>query len=167
MLTWMATALLLAASPLPPSIQVSGTGTDPSACAVTTPNGRAISEDARTRAGLPPSSMFYGNDSLATMLWPDGTVVFRPGGPGSVLADGALRMKFIWVKRPGATLRIEGTRLDGPAPSLRFDIPGGFDGEYFQPSALIFPAPGCWKVTARAGGKSLTFVTRVRHDMPR
>jgi hypothetical protein len=165
MLTFVATALLLAASPhaadRPGLTQQPGV-----ACEATVPNGRAVSEEARTGAALPPSPLFYGNDSLATMLWPDGTVVFRPGGPGFVLADGALRMKFIWVKRPGAALTIEGTRLDAPAPPLRSTIQKGFEGESFQPSSLIFPSPGCWKVTARAGGKSLTFITRVRSEIP-
>ncbi len=166
MLALMATALLLTASPLVPDSpslldQTAG------ACEATVPNGRAVSEEARGKAGLPASPMFFGNDGLATMLWPDGTVVFRPGGPGSVLADGALRMKFIWVKLPGTALKIEGTRLDAPAPPLRFTVQQGFEGESFQPSSLIFPTPGCWRVTARAGSASLTFVTRVRSDMPR
>jgi hypothetical protein len=167
MLTFIATALLLTASPLPavsPALLDQSAGT---ACETTAPNGRAVSDDARVRAGMPASPMYFGNDSLATMLWPDGTVVFRPGGPGSVLADGALRMKFIWVKRPGASLTIEGTRLDAPAPPLRSTIQEGFEGESFQPSSLIFPSPGCWRVTARAGGSSLTFVTRVRSEIPR
>ena len=63
-----------------------------------------------------PSGMaqtWYGNDSVGTNLWPDGAVVFKPGGPGFVLADGALRMKFFWLKAPGAHLTVSGQRLDG------------------------------------------------------
>ena len=97
---------------------------------------------------------------MATQLWPDATIVFRPGGPGFVLPDGSLSMKFLWVKirRP---IIIEGRRLDAPAPPLQANVDHQFDTEEFQPSSLIFPTPGCWEVTSRVGQVTLTFVTRV------
>ena len=53
-------------------------------CPVSQPNG--------------PGKYEYKNEFLATSLWPDGTVVFKPGGPGSVEEDGSLSMKFPWTR---------------------------------------------------------------------
>ena len=96
-------------------------------------------------------------------LWPDGTVVFRPGGPGSIEPDGSLSMKFGWTRGEGlrGKLKIHGKRLDAPAPPLRASIPEGYGNTGFQSTALIFPTEGCWEVTGEVGDKSLTFVTRV------
>jgi hypothetical protein len=72
-------------------------------------------------------------------------------------------MKFGWWRAlPGPKLTIEGRRLDAEAPPLRASIPDGY-GAQFQATGIIFPTPGCWEVTGRAGGASLTFVTRVVH----
>jgi hypothetical protein len=79
---------------------------------------------------------------------------------------GHWQMKFAWWHKAtgegltGGRLTIEGRRLDVDAPPLRASIPDGYDAQ-FQAAALIFPTPGCWEVTGRAGAASLTFVTRV------
>jgi len=52
----------------------------------------------------------YGNEALTTGLWPEGKVVFKPGGAGFVLEDGALAMKFWWWRPVGGRLTIEGRR---------------------------------------------------------
>ncbi len=127
---------------------------DPPPCPVTKPNGS-------TPPGERPGSNHHGNGSLWTVLQPDGTVVFRPGGPGFVLEDGSLSMKFPWGRGVKLKLRIEGRRLDGSAPPLRARIPIGYADTGFQATALIFPAVGCWEVTGRTGDASLTFVVRV------
>ena len=121
----------------------------------------ALPYDQRERAKLPGGN--YGNELLATALWPDGKVIFKPGGPGSVLEDGALEMKFPWFWRGvEGKLTLEGRRLDGAAPPLRAFIPvNRMYGHGFQPSSLIFPTPGCWEVTGRVGDASVTFVTQV------
>ena len=102
----------------------------------------------------------YADWQLSTVLWPQGEVIFRPGGSGFVTPDGALGMKFPWWRGVRGTLRIEGRRLDGPAGPLRSEFvdygPTGFQASY-----VIFPTPGCWEVTGRAGEASVTFVTRV------
>jgi hypothetical protein len=124
-------------------------------CKVTRPNGRGTLLEAM-------SPDLHGNGLISTGLWPDGTIVFRPGGPGSVYADGSLAMKWGWRRAVRGQLRIDGRRLDEPAPSLRADIPAGYGDFGFQSSALIFPTPGCWEVTGRVGKATLTFVTLVR-----
>jgi hypothetical protein len=126
------------------------------ACAVTQATG-----------GTPPSETFvshgvYTEDGIWVVLWPDGTVVFKPGVPGFVEPDGALSMKFPWWRpEKGGRLDISGRRLDAPAPPLQSSVPDGYDGQYFQATALGFPTQGCWEVTGRIGDAMITFVTLV------
>jgi hypothetical protein len=96
-------------------------------------------------------------------LWPNGTIVFRPGGVGFILPDGSLAMKFGWLRGPGlrGKLIIHGRRLDTSGPPLRADIPAGYADTGFQATELIFPSVGCWKVTGEVGSTKVTFVTRV------
>ena len=126
-------------------------------CAVTTPNGIAAGE-AR---GDPDS---YGDTQVSVGpfgLWPDGTVVFRPGGAGFITRDGSLGMKFGWRRGNSGQLTIEGRRVDAPAPPLRSEVPSGYGDRGFQPTYVIFPTPGCWEVTGRVGDAKVTFITRV------
>lgn len=128
---------------------------EPTTCSVTRPNGQGTFLE-----GL--SQDLHGTALISTGLWPDGTIVFRPGGPGFVTDDGALGMKWGWRRAVRGQLRIEGRRLDGPAPPLRAEIPAGYGDFGFQSTALIFPTTGCWEVTGRVGNSSLTFVTLVQ-----
>ena len=117
-----------------------------------------------TPPGWPESSepSYHGNGELWTPLWPYGRVVFAPDGPGFVLADGALGMKWPWIPAVPGELAVEGRRLNGSAPPLWADIGEGFtDQGRFFPTYLIFPTPGCWEVTGRVGETSLTFVTLI------
>jgi hypothetical protein len=126
-------------------------------CAVTTNNGRGL-----VRGASEPPAGNHSNDNrtIATSLWPRGTVTFKPGGPGCVDEDGSLWMKFPWWhKGKQKRLVIEGRRLDGDAPPLRARIPDGYSGE-FQASGVIFPTPGCWEVTGKVDDERLTFVVR-------
>ncbi|MET1082342.1 MAG: hypothetical protein ABWY12_04710 [Burkholderiales bacterium] len=127
---------------------------EPTTCKVTRANGQGTFLE-----GMSPD--LHGNALISTALWPDGTVVFRPGGPGFVATDGALSMKWGWYRGVRGRLRIEGRRLDEPAAPLRAEIPAGYGDFGFQSSALIFPTPGCWEVTGHVGTASLTFVTLV------
>ena len=91
----------------------------------------------------------------------DGTIVFRPNGPGFVLKDGSLSMKvpWSWDRRVRGRVRVEGHRLDAAAPALRVDYGSPLVG--FKATSLIFSTPGCWKVTGHLDTASLTFVTSV------
>ena len=130
-----------ASTPLPP-------------CPVTAPNGS-------TPPGEQPSPDQHGNGQIWTGLWPEGKVVFEPGGPGQILPDGSLAMKWWWWRGIEGQLTIEGRRLDAPAPPLQADIPEGYGEIGFQAAGLIFPSEGCWEVTGRVGEAELTFVTLV------
>jgi hypothetical protein len=126
-------------------------------CMVTKPNGIA--------AGFAqPAPGSYGNREVSVGpfgLWPDGTIVFKPGGAGFVTRNGSLGMKFGWLRGVLGKLRIEGRRLDSEAPPLRAEVPDGYGDRGFQATYLIFPTPGCWEVTGRVGDSSVTFVTKV------
>ncbi len=160
----------VAAQAPPPTLTrpTSATLPPPPGCPVTLPN-RA------TPPGERPSVVDYGNGAVWTQLWPDGTVVFAPGGPGSLESDGSLGMKWPWwrgilgqltiqghrLDAPGAPLRAEtagGRRLDAP---VRADVPDGYGTTGFQATSLVFPSPGCWQVTGQVGNRTLMFVTRV------
>jgi hypothetical protein len=126
-------------------------------CEVTRPNGIVAGSDQ-------PNPNSYGNRQLSLGpfgLWPDGTVVFKPGGAGFITPDGSLGMKFGWTRGVRGQLSIEGRRLDAPASPLRSGIPKGYGEIGFQATALVFSTPGCWEVTGRLGDASLTFVTKV------
>jgi len=130
-------------------------------CVVTEPNGE-------TPPGEDPNRSHHGNGVLWTVLWPDGTVVFAPDGPGTRSdLDGSLSMKWPWWRVANDDpLQIVGRRLDGEAGALQASIPDGYSFD-FQATALIFPSPGCWEVTASVGRlPPLTFVTRVVSEYP-
>ena len=129
----------------------------PGECKVTKPNGIAAGVKE-----LAPDS--YGNSEVSVGpfgLWPDGTIVFKPGGAGFVTRSGALGMKFGWLRGVSGKLKITGRRLDGEAPPLRSEVPDGYGDRGFQATYLIFPTPGCWEVTGHVGDSSVTFVTKV------
>jgi len=125
----------------------------PRECMVTKPNGQAPLRQPRG-----PDT--YGNDALSTDLFPNGVVEFSPRGPGFVLSDGSLMMKFPWWRKADAPLEITGRRLDATAPPLRVEI--GRSGDvHMVPTYIIFPTTGCWEVTGKVGEVSLVFVTKV------
>jgi hypothetical protein len=96
-------------------------------------------------------------------LWPDGTIVFRPDGPGHVYPDGSVGMKISWYRENGlrGKLSIRSKRLDAAGPPVHSDISDGYSDTGFQPSLVIFPSEGCWQITGTVGDASVTFVTRV------
>ena len=158
-------AFLLVATP-GAGVQSQATSDQPSTpCPVTEPNGIVAMGGEQAYAQSGPGAMrhSYGNPQLSLGpfgLWPNGTVVFRPGGSGFVTSEGWLGMKFGWQRGARGRLTVEGRRLDGPAPRLLAES-GGSGGDVFQATSLIFPTPGCWVVTGHLGDASLSFVTKV------
>jgi hypothetical protein len=106
----------------------------------------------------------FGTPLLSTWLWPDGTIVFKPGGSGFVTDGGALGMKFPWMRGVRGRVKITGHRLDGAAGPIRLEANDSYGEIGFQPSYVIFPKPGCWEVSAQVGDRAdskITFVTKV------
>jgi hypothetical protein len=129
-------------------------------CNVTVPNGIVA-------GSAEPKEWSYGNALLSVGpfgLWPEGTIVFKPGGPGFRTRNGALGMKFGWTRGVRGRLKVSGRRLDGPAGDVVLEAPAGYGDMGFQASYLIFDAPGCWEVTAQVGERQeskIVFITRV------
>ena len=109
------------------------------------------------------SSAHWNGNLYVGGLWPNGTIVFHPGGAGFVHPDGSVAMKIAWYRAKGlrGPLTITGKRLDGIGPLVRAEIPNGYHDTGFQPSEVIFPSEGCWQVTGTVADASVTFVTRV------
>jgi hypothetical protein len=105
----------------------------------------------------------YGNEYLhAILAWPDMTLVYDRDDPGNRLDDGSRTMKLAWYRLVHGELTIEGRRLDGDAPPLRSWVPEGYSPDIGSISTeLIFPTAGCWEVTGKVSGHSMTFVVRV------
>lgn len=132
----------------------------PDSCHVTTPNGIVAGSSERNEKS-------HGNALLSVGpfgLWPNGTVVFKPGGAGFQTQEGALGMKFGWTRGIRDKLDVTGRRIDADAPPLRFETGTPNSDSGFLASYLIFSTPGCWEVTAQVGDRvdsKMTFVTRV------
>ena len=130
------------------------------ACPVTIANGS-------TPPGEQPSPMNHGNGQLWTVLWPDGMIVFRPGGPGEIRAGGSLAIKFPWWRGDGVRgpMEITGRLLDREGAEAYAELPTGYGETGFQATTIVFSGEGCWEVTGRVGEVELTFVQRVvRHE---
>jgi len=131
-------------------------------CPVTAPNGIVAGSSERHEGS-------YGNALLSVGpfgLWPNGTIVFKPGGAGFQTRDGALGMKFGWTKGIRGKLNVTGRRIDANALPLRLETnDASYMDSDFQASFLIFPTPGCWEITAQIDDRvdsKITFVTRVQ-----
>jgi hypothetical protein len=169
-----ASALVLAILTLGPSgcgsSDTGPEGTPPAASPTASPTASSVpivctptKPDGNGPPGEPASSLYYGSGGLRTVLWPRGTIVFEPGGPGEIRPDGSLVMKVPFWRDEGVVgnLVITGRSLHREGLGMTGEVPEGSGGEGFQASALVFPEPGCWEVTATAGSASMTFVTEV------
>ena len=137
-----------ASTAAPGSPSLPGSPTD---CPVTLPNGANPPGQA--------SPFSHGNGRLWVVLWwPRGVV---HADEDDVQADGSLAIKFPWTRGVAGRLTISGRRLDAAVPPVRAWIPDGYGRRGFQSTAVIFPTAGCWEVTGRVGGVSLTVVTKV------
>jgi hypothetical protein len=67
----------------------------------------------------------------------------------------------VWMRPANTKLEITARRLDGDAPQLSVGPAAPYQTGYIA-IGVVFPAGGCWEVTATAGESKLTFVTRVR-----
>jgi hypothetical protein len=127
-------------------------------CPVTVPNGSKP-------PGQPRSVPWHGNGLLwAAWLNPDGIYTV----PRDRLSrDGSIGAKLIWATSPPRRApAVSGQRLDAPAPPLQ--MLGANMGSFSNaanPSwatPVVFPTPGCWRVTARVGDVSLTYAVDIR-----
>jgi hypothetical protein len=96
----------------------------------------------------------YGNGLLSTTI-PSGGVM-----RGRVDPDGSIFNKPIWVPNGfSGQLVVSGKRLDAPSPPLRVVKVSWGSGSWA--SAIVFPSAGCWRLTGRVAGVSLSYVVKV------
>jgi hypothetical protein len=126
-------------------------------CPVTRPNGEKPPKEPR---GLP----WHGNGLLWTRLSRDGIDAVAPS---RVRADGSIRDELLWTTSlPGrALLTVSGQRLDARGPPLRVLTArrrsSSSGTTRLWATAVVFPAPGCWRITARIADIRLTYVVKV------
>jgi hypothetical protein len=104
---------------------------------------------------VPWAGNWYGNTALWVRLPPQGVLPAQSNGTDPFTT------KFPWWRQVRGQLSITAQRLDGPSAGFLSDIPDGYGDLGFQPTGLIWPSPGCWRVTGSIAGRSLSFVAWV------
>ena len=104
---------------------------------------------------LVPGTSAYGNGKLVTLLNVTGEI--KP----IIRRNGSMWWKFPWWRLVRGRLTISGRRLDAPAPPRIPVVPNGYGPGGFQASGVIFPRQGCWQITGKLAGTSVTFVELV------
>lgn len=126
----------------------------------------APTRSATPGAGAGPAGFNYGAGRLrAHLSWRNGTLAagIRPdgGSMATVEEDGSIHVKLGWWRGVAGRLTIAGRRLDGRAPALESHVPSGYGRLGFQPTGLVFPTVGCWRVVGIVADVRLSFVVRV------
>ena len=125
-------------------------------CPVTLPNGNRP-------PGQPRGVGWYGNGLLWAGVERDGTWTARVDQVGE---DGTIGNKLLWVTTPPwEKPTVTGERIDADAPPLHVSgVNTGSFSSAANPSHMTpvgFPTPGCWRLRARLGDVSLTYVVQV------
>jgi hypothetical protein len=131
-------------------------------CPVTRPLPHAsppAQMDATPPLPVPYIHGWYGNAALWVGVPAGGVLRAERNGQW----PGEWYTKYPWWRAIPGILTISAHRLDGPSAGFHGDVPtGGYGTIGFDPTGLVWPAPGCWQVTGTVAGRSLTFITRVR-----
>jgi hypothetical protein len=151
-------------------VATDGSGSGRQSAAEPVVPGRPLEVSTRTRllAGCPLTRARWRppHRQRERRLW----VAFGPTGgiyrvpAENVGPNGSLGVKIGWQRGPGVRgrVRVDALRLDQDAPAVHHRISAaGYGLTGLQASGIAFPTQGCWRVTARAGGASLTFVLLV------
>jgi hypothetical protein len=122
-------------------------------CNTTLPNGS-------TPPAERPSLHHHGNGLLWTELPLGGVILITDDS--QVRPDGAYAVDFPWWRKD----RRNSLQIGSSGPSIydgvQLEIPMGYDDADFLPSTLLFPALGCWHITAQAGAATLSFVVELK-----
>jgi hypothetical protein len=114
-----------------------------------------------TRSTLP--SHRYGTRRLWTTLSASGVLQVQRN------TDGSIGTKLFWMPDRDRNLQlvVQGRRLDAPGRMRVLAVSWGYSytssgrGRGSWASAVAFPKAGCWRLTARAGPTTLSYVVKV------
>lgn len=130
------------------------------ACPTTVPAAALLGEP------FPSSDHWYGSETLAVILRPEG--IWRGMGPGYNFRD-----KLFWWSlgfKPGLESNMEVSSRSLDNPELKADFSRTTNahapslGGWTMLVLVEFPTPGCWEITGRYFGQQLSFVVEVRAD---
>ncbi len=124
------------------------------ACPVTEPVWAKPPDDAAVQ-NPPEYGHYFVNEDRS--MWAS---AWWAGQATDPLRAGEEGIKVGWFRPAGAALEITGQRIDAQAPPLKAHVPCCYPTR-FQATGLIFPAEGCWEVTARAADRELSFIVWV------
>ncbi len=123
-------------------------------CPVTKPEWVKPPEDSAVE-GTPDYGYYYVNEDRS--IWAS---AWWTGQEEEYLRANEEGLKVGWFRPAGATLEIEGQRIDAQAPPLDAHAPCCYPTR-FQATGLVFPTEGCWQVNARATNSELSFIIQV------
>jgi hypothetical protein len=130
-------------------------------CPVTRPMPQLPAPARAATGGLGVPNGWYGNAALEVAVPTRG--VLPAEHPYASRWPSEWGTKFPWWRLITGTLTITARRLDGPSAGFHSEIAGpGYGKLGFQPTGLIWPEPGCWRVTGSVASQSLTIVVRVK-----
>jgi hypothetical protein len=112
--------------------------------------------------GQDANPQWLGIDHIWTGLPRDGVLNLSSD---YIDADGNISTKQPWWRDVAGVFAITGERIDVPAPPLRAEFNSNADDaaldRQFYAVEMIFPAEGCWRITATVDTHSLTYVVEV------
>jgi hypothetical protein len=131
-------------------------------CPKTAPSGAIFGKP------FPPSEHWYGSETLAVILPPDGN--WRGMGPQHNYRDKLFWWSFGFKPGSESNLKVSARSLDGTPGEASISPPTNADapslGGWTMLVLVEFPAAGCWEITGEYLGQKLSFVVEVRADAP-
>jgi hypothetical protein len=134
------------------------------ACLRTAASGRILGKP------FPPSENWYGSETLAVMLPPQG--IWR-GGTAYHYRGKLFWWSFGFAPGSESNLKVTGRKLDGSSTEANIStVTNAYAeslGGWTMLVAVEFPSAGCWEIAGEYLGQKLTFVIEVvaddvRHD---
>lgn len=140
-------------------------------CDVTRPNGKRppgveVAANKEADASWHGEKGFWINlDSRSTIV-----AVKRPPPPpgtypGRFVGRQSVYAKLGWRRQDGLVglLRVSATRVDAKSARAKVTLASDYNsaGSSIVPGSLVFPTPGCWRLDAKQGNRTLKFFVAV------
>lgn len=124
---------------------------------MTTPSASAMTPN-RSHCGTKPVYRHVGGERQRTPWFGHtGGRLWAAAGAAWFVGEN----KFGWIRPADKPIHVTGKSLTGSGAAISQTIsPAGYPGT-MQPSIIVFPASGCWEVSATAGEEQIHFEVRV------